>query len=246
MAATTVFPPPGPTTLTQVILSYLYQQYSDDDDLQAFVAAYNAQTQAYIDTFNDLNLPVYTGPNIIGPLLDWVLTGIYGFARPVLPSGHSQNVGAYNSFVYNKYVYNTHKIVGPSVYFATSDDVYKRCATWLFYKGDGKVFDVRWLKRRIMRFLIGVNGTAPNVDQTYQISVTFSGSSQVNINILGGLRMVTGGALYNRTPYNKVVYNKLESTFVSFSPFPLAPIFKAAVEAGALEMPFQFSYVISV
>ena len=42
---------------------------------------------------------------------------------------------------------------------AVTDDVFKRILTWHFYKGDGKNFSVRWLKRRIWRFLQGANGT---------------------------------------------------------------------------------------
>src|SRR6516225_795016 len=36
-----IFPPAGVTGLTTVIPSYLYQEYSDDDDLQGFVEAQN-------------------------------------------------------------------------------------------------------------------------------------------------------------------------------------------------------------
>jgi len=45
------FPPTAPTTLTKVIPSYLYQEYSDDDDLQAFVMAYNGLAQQYVTWF---------------------------------------------------------------------------------------------------------------------------------------------------------------------------------------------------
>src|SRR5208282_1169742 len=42
------FPPDGPTTVTTIIPSYLYQQYQDDDDLLAFVQVYNALAQGYV------------------------------------------------------------------------------------------------------------------------------------------------------------------------------------------------------
>lgn len=171
-------------TLQTVIPSYLYQQYTDDDDLQAFRDAYNQLTQQYVNTFNQLNLPVYTGPLIIGPLLDWVGQGIYGYPRPTLPGTAAVTQGPYNTDLYNEknLPYNA-EINTPGTVFVTTDDIYKRLLTWHFYKGDGKVFSLRWLKRRIMRFMLGTNGTAPNVDFTYQVSVTFSGTNTVAITV---------------------------------------------------------------
>ena len=60
---TGTFPPSGPTTQTQLLPSYIYQEYSDDDDLQAFAASYNSLAQQYINTLNSLNLPIYTSDN---------------------------------------------------------------------------------------------------------------------------------------------------------------------------------------
>src|SRR5215472_3249732 len=66
------FPPHDVTGLTTVIPSYLYQEYSDDEDLQGFVEAQNEMQQNYVDTFNALNLPIYTSYPVSGALLDWV------------------------------------------------------------------------------------------------------------------------------------------------------------------------------
>ena len=138
--------------------------------------------------------------------------------------------------------YNARRSIGPIDVTVTTDDVFKRIMTWNFYKGDGNVFNVRWLKRRIMRFLIGVDGTAPNVDQTYIVSVTF-GNGQIAIRITVGTRSILGGALYNRFGYNRMGYNVLLTTFnPAADPPPFASVLKEAIESGVLQTPFQFSF----
>jgi hypothetical protein len=177
------FPPSGPTTLTKTIPSYLYEQYADDDDLQAFVMAYNGLAQGYVDWFVETPLPVYTSGAISGPLLDWVANGLYGMMRPSLSSGFLKYVGPLNTYTFDFLPYNIRKLTGSSSLTSVTDDIFKRIMTWNYYKGDGNVFNVQWLKRRIMRFLIGTNGTAPNVDQTYIINVTFPSAGNCTIDI---------------------------------------------------------------
>ncbi len=102
---TGTFPPSGPTTLTSLgqpgsatwVGSYLYQEYADDDDLQAFVAAFNSFANQYDAFFATIMLPVYTNPLIVGALLDWVALGIYGMIRPSLSSGRNLDVGPFNT-----------------------------------------------------------------------------------------------------------------------------------------------------
>ncbi len=249
------FPPSGPTGLTATLPSYLYQQYTDDDSLQAFVIAYNQLTQEYVDWFNSINLPCYTQPQIYGLLLDWVAGGIYGIKRPVLSSGRPLVVGPYNTAYYNQRGagYNTVERIGPLNVTATSDDVFKRIITWHFYKGDGKYMDVRWLKRRVARFLFGANGTDYE-GNTYQISVLFGDDGELNITILSGIRTMQMAAVFNYVPgivgsgsyYNRQAnaYNSIASTFAAYAVPAMAVIFQEAVNTGALEMPFQFSPVI--
>lgn len=166
-------------TLQNTIPSYLYTQYADDDDLQAFVASYNTITQKYINTFNQLNLPIYTG--LSGALLDWVGRGVYGYPRPTLPATGASTIGPLNTYGPDFFVPLNTQETTVATNFVTTDDIYKRLLTWHFYKGDGKVFNIQWLKRRIKRFLIGTNGTAPFIDQTYEISVGFSPGNIVDI-----------------------------------------------------------------
>lgn len=165
------WPPSGPTTILNIIPSYLYVQYQDDDAMQAFVQAYNIYAQAYLDYFNNLNLPIYTNGNISGQFLDWVAEGIYGIYRPGLPNQGTPLVGPYNTYAYNTLEINGFRPAMGGGFTATTDDIFKRIITWFFYKGDGKTFTPRWLKRRINRFLNGVNGTDVPNDQTYAISV---------------------------------------------------------------------------
>jgi len=92
------YPPGHVTGLVDVIPSYLYQQYTDDDDLQGFVEAQNQMQQNYVDTFNGLNLPIYTNYPVSGKLLDWVARGVYGISRPTLGSGRMGLMGPLNTY----------------------------------------------------------------------------------------------------------------------------------------------------
>ena len=234
------FPPPGVTGLTTVIPSYLYQEYSDDDDLQEFVAAQNQCQQDYVDTFNALNLPIYTGhPSLVaGALLDWVGAGLYGMTRPALSSGQPVVMGPLNTWGPNwifpmwgtaprsvavKFGLNILQFLSIGDVVITDDDLYRRILTWHLYKGDSNYFDIRFIKRRIWRFLYGVDGTTPSfavdpntgnnplvgigedvadvddafVANTSQISVSLGVDQNVTIRFVLGNRTVTGGALLN-------------------------------------------------
>jgi hypothetical protein len=181
-----LFPPATPTTLQNIIGSYLYTEYNDDDNLQSLVAAYNAYTQAYLDWFNNIYLPIYPNGTISGSLLDWVAWGLYGIHRPGLPSGGKAARGPFNTWAFNTTPFNTGIAAVAAGYIATTDDTFKRIITWLFYKGDGKVFTVKWLKRRVARYLAGANGNVFDIDQTYNVSVTFTGAYAATITIPAG------------------------------------------------------------
>lgn len=228
--------------LTQTIPSYLYQQYADDDDLQAFVAAYNEATQTYVDWFAQVSLPYY--PGLSGDLLTWVGQGLYGLPRTAIQRSGNTAQGPLNSLALNTQPLNFFQ-PGVQTVFNLDDDSYQRILTWNFYKGDGNTFDIRWLKRRIMRFLIGVNGSAPNVDQTYAISVT-TGPGIISIRINTGTRTVLSGP-YNTASYNSLGYNSLRTRF-NPAPvqFPLAGVLQEAMRAGVLQMPFQYDVTITI
>jgi hypothetical protein len=156
--------------LTRVIPSVLYVQYNDDESLQAFVDGFNQLAQEYVDFFATAFLPVW--PTLTGDLLSWVGRGVYGIRRPIVPSGSVRFVGPYNSTAYNTIPYNGHGYVNSPASAAASDDVYKRVLTWALYKGDGRQFTTEWLKRRVERFLVGVDGLGDPLQDTYNVSVT--------------------------------------------------------------------------
>lgn len=238
------FPPNAITTRAKTIPSYLYAQYNDDDDLQAFVSSYNTLAQDYVDTLNDLNLPIYTNSNINGPLLDWVGQGLYGYPRPSISTGFENVIGPLNTYKLNSMLLNASKTLINEATIISTDDIYKRSITWHFMKGDGKAFTVRWLKRRIMRWLTGVNGVALNPDQTYQISVSFGLSNEVTITLIQSQTTLGRSALLNTFMLNTTAPNSGSVIVTPISPLFLAQLFKEAVKSGILELPFQYSYVV--
>lgn len=201
--------------LQEVAPSYLYFQYSDDDDLQAFVAAYNQLVQGYIDWFNQTPLGLYTAASISGSLLDWLATGIYGITRPVIvtqPSTASSS-GGYNANPYNDFPYNGFLFASTG---ATSqianDDIYKRVLTWVLYQGDGHQISIPWMKKRVARFIYGANGSDVSIDQ-----IEF-----VSINYLTGqtLKLVATGEI-NGAPANTMAVNGTKLKQVSIPPAPI-------------------------
>ena len=229
-----------------VIPSYLYVQYNDDASLQAFVYAFNQLANYYAQWFANINLPVYTGPNISNGLLDWVIGGIYGISRPALPSGRQRIGGPYNTLLFNQASYDSRKLYGKISYSLATDDIYKRITTWNFYKGDGRVFSIRWLKRRVARFLYGVNGAAPNIDYTPNISITFGVGNQININILGGSAKASGGALFGETRFSNLRYGQMQLTHIRYSVPAAAQALIAAFQVGAIQLPFQYTWTINI
>lgn len=256
--------PPTYVTALKVLRSYLYQEYNDDEDLQVFVLAYNDMAQAYITWFTTVLLPKFAQNELVsGELLDWIGIGLYGMPRPTLASGQRRSLGLFNTAMFNEAMFNENILLDPSDLFVTDDDTYKRILTWHLYKGDGKQFNVRWLKRRVQRFLTGSNGgqgvTAGTMsddakypadfyppDQTYNISVTFGANDQVNINLQSTHRSVLSGAMFNAGMFNEFEFNELGTIATYTESNPWAPVFKSAVESGALELPFQYDFVVNI
>lgn len=178
------WPPSGPVTVQKTIPAYPYVNYQNDDNIAAFFTAYNLYAQAYVDWFNNLNFPIYTQFPVAGTLLDWVGQSIYGMLRPGLQTGQTvAEQGPINSFAVNGLEVNGWVAGTSQAYQLASDDYYRRALTWAFYKGDGKVFTPRWLKRRINRFLNGADGTDVLNDETFDISVSFTGYKEWTITL---------------------------------------------------------------
>lgn len=212
--AVNTWPPTAPTSIQNLIQAYPYVGYQYDDNVTAFFEAFNIYAQAYLTWFNQLNFPIYTQAPIAGPLLDWVANSIYGIYRPQLASSlGTPPQGPANTFTANSLPVNGYRPGVIPTYVATSDDTFRRIITWAFYKGDGKVFTPHWLKRRINRFLNGINGTDVANDTTYTISVALTAFKMWTITLP----------------------TSTEST-----------IFKLAVEAGILELPFQIVWTVTL
>ncbi|MGG5195353.1 hypothetical protein ACFMPF_23685 [Citrobacter sp. S5] len=60
--------------LEDIIKSYLYTQYNDDDDIQAFVTAYNTMAQEIYSWMTNANLPIFVGGYNAGDQLRKVRT----------------------------------------------------------------------------------------------------------------------------------------------------------------------------
>jgi hypothetical protein len=240
------WPPDGPTTTTQAIGSYPYAEYTDDSDVVAFFDSYNEIAQTFVNTVNALNLPIYTGDTIVGPLLDWVGAGIYGYPRPTLSSGKTASTGELNTVELNTTEFDGYTLSEPSPTTLTSDDIYKRCLTWQFWKGDGKYFTISWLKRRIMRFILGTNGTAPNIDQTYQISVSFGLNNEVTIRFIDSIATLTKSAIFDGFEFNSAMFNEADVSVQQLNPLPYRQEFQEAVNTGALELPFTYSWTVII
>jgi len=209
------FPPTGPTGTLQIIPAFPYDEYVDDDDIGALFASYNAIAQSYLDWFNGINLPIYTGAQVSGALLDWVATGLYGYPRPTIAFTTSQTVGPFNTYDIDTIAFNARQTPTQSAVYTVTDDIYKRLLTWHFYKGDGQQFNIKWLKRRVVRFLAGVNGTDVSVGDTSQVSVAFASKTAATITISEGVVPTTYG-----------------------------PVFQAALQSGALSLPFQIAFSV--
>jgi hypothetical protein len=99
-----------------------------------------------------------------------------------------------------------------------------------------------------MRFLIGKDGKHPNIDQHYQISITFGPNCGATIRFITGQRNITGGSLYNVNgfTYNSVMYNELDTNYVPLQSLPNMTDFQEAVSSGVLELPFQFKWDVVV
>lgn len=228
--------------ITETIPSYPYVQWSDDPDVVAFFTAYNQLSQQNLDEINSYTLPIFLAQQ--GALLDWAATSIYGVPRPSLSYGGAQPVGPLNTWELNTEQLNDLHLENNSQSFVANDQVYQRIIQWNTFKGDGYQFTIRWLKRRVQRFLTGE--IFP--DQTYQVSISFTDDTHVLILIKASLLIVTGGAFYNAQPYNALMpLNGISVMSLAPADLPvLARALAAALNSGVLLLPFQYTFTVQV
>lgn len=237
------FPPAAPQSLQNVIPSYLYKEFDDDDDLQAFVYAYNLLAQIYVSWFNQIELPIYTG--LSGALLDWVgQSPLYGIARPTLYSGQPESEGLIASGEIALLEIADFQIVNNITDLAvTSDDVYQRILTWYAYDGDGRQFSAQWLRRRVARFLYGAGGT-DFTKPVQNISIIFGGGS-LAITIISGIATGIDG-LIAQDEIGLLEIGQVDFALTPVAVPTIAPQFVEAVNTGTLELPAKFNVTCQI
>jgi hypothetical protein len=226
--------------LTEVVPTYVYGQYADDQNIQSFFAGVNTEGQGYIDWFYQTALSVYTSSAINGPLLDWIGQGIYGISRPSVSTLNSRSYGAYNTIAYSSLSYNTRKKTNSGTSQLASDDIYKRVLTWYVYLGDGRQMSIQWLRRRVARFLFGVNGSDVSANTFQQVSISRPPT---------GCSGAFGSAAYNTQAYNTLKSRKTlaaRSLTIGIPPGDVSEAFQALVNEGYLALPFQVRFTVSI
>ena len=221
--------------LSAIIPSYLYDQYSDDSDLQAFVDSFNSLAQGYLDWFNTTPLSLYVSPNIYGPLLDWIANGIYGISRPAISSLVTSMTGAMNTVPMNTLGMNQFLSVQSGTTQIASDDIYKRVMTWILYRGDGKQASIPWLKKRIARFLFGLNGTDVSLDNLNYVSLV-----EIDIHPAGA----TNTTAMNTMAMNSFTGTRNHEIEIRVPATSTGVIFAALFNQGILPVPFQLKFTI--
>lgn len=226
--------------LTQIIPSYLYQQYADDDTLQSFVDSYNSIAQGYLDWFNNTPLAVYT--NLSDSLLDWVGVNLYGISRPIIQSiTNLPSTGAILTTRIGQQPINTLLSHNSGTTQTVTDDIYKRCLTWYLYKGDGNQFTMQWLRRRFARFLFGINGSDITVDQLQYVKINQMQATN-NPSILSA-PIITKAILVNQT----TTVSFLKSQYIISVPYSQnAEICQSLFNQGFLPAPFQIKLLYTI
>lgn len=154
-----------------------------------------------------------TGSATEGGLLDWVAQGLYGYPRPVLSQTTYTSRGGFNTTPFNTALFGGFTRTPVGKYYIVNDDIYKRCLTWNFFKDDTLQFSSRWLKRRVARFLQGVNGVNIGTDDTSGISVQYGYTGTMprpvtlTQTVANGLTVRSAG--YNSAPFARLAFNSI-------------------------------------
>ena len=227
--------------LPDIVPSYVYTQYNDDQYVTAFFTAFNEMAQGYLDWFNDTPMPVWTNPNISGPLLDFIGTNLYGTPRPVISTvGTPRRYGAMGSAQMDFQGMGNFTLVQTGTAIEASDDLYKRTLTWINYKGDGYQASIEWLRRRIARFLYGANGADIDVGLITNVSISSQGTlSRMSMNSQAMNSQAMNSATISTINLRGIVYVTIPATTDSqyfidlfnaeYLPAPLQMIYKIGV-----------------
>lgn len=226
--------------LQQVIPAFVYAQYSDDSDVQAFFTAYNTLAQGYLDWFNNTPFGLYTSSFVSDLLLDWLAQGVYGIERPVISTLSTHRTAGMNSATMNSLPMNELKIIQGGTASLATDDIFKRVLTWILFKGDGVHVSIPWIRKRIARFLNGSNGSDVSLDYLLDVSInipTLSPNGQ-----LGTVPMNTI-AMNTRQTRSAKAANTLQIVLPSST---IAQQFMILLQEGYLPVPFQMTFEVKL
>ena len=225
--------------------SYLYEQYSDDENVQAFVDAFNAVAQGYLDWFNATPLSVYTDPSISGALLDWIAQGVYGITRPSISSETTTEYGEWNTAPWNTVPFNGFVIDISGGIQVASDDVFKRLMTWILYRGDGVQMTMQWLRRRVARFIYGVNGTDIDVGMLQNVSISATGGTTSNI--IAGTNSAATNSMATNSATAKTGSSAPSSIYnITIPNLPASQSFSVLFKAGLIPFPLQMQFEVTI
>ena len=156
--------------------------------------------------------------------------GLYGITRSQLETQISPALGPLNTLALNTQVLNYFQPAN-EMFFSLTDDVFQRILTWDFYKGDGKYFCMRWLKRRIMRFLVGANGLSPDPTAPgFQVGP--ENTTAISVQVAGGILTVTIS----------------QSQLTALAPVSpgIVQLFALIFQGGLLDLPAQYTYAVNI
>lgn len=229
--------------LQNVVPSYPFREYSDDPNIVAFFTAYNQLAQGYLTWVNQTPLGVYTSPNVSGPLLDWIGQGIYGIVRPSYAALQSAFLAGLASLPLATVAIAGNELLATGAGTLSSDDFYKRLLTWWLYVGDGRRFTIMTLRKKIARFIYGVNGTDVTVAQAQSISIAVSGYQAIQAGLAAvplASVPVAGSQLISPRNTGQYIITVPHSAGAS------ALYFQQAFGQGLLAFPFQIAATVVV
>ncbi|WP_196424728.1 hypothetical protein [Commensalibacter melissae] len=182
---------------THKLYMYLYLQWKEDDNLDAFVKVHNETTDKYLDEIRKLNIPNYKTKN--GKFLDYVAKNLYGISRKPLLNAQTIVEMGINIDDPNTISPNDAKILSNSFRHEITDIEFRKIIEWNVYREDGFHFTIPWLKRRLSRFLSYSSG---DMDMN-SISIVAE-NRKITIRLLNDLqkspyRELLKGVLLNKT-----------------------------------------------
>ena len=227
---------PNNTPIASAPLAYPYVQYNDDPNTNAFFTAYNQLAAGYLQWFQQNCLGIYI--NKSGALLDWIGANLYGIPRPTIGTLSTSIRGAMGTAYMGKFTMGMLSVQQSGTASQLNDDIYKRLLTAYLFLGDGKQMSIPWMRRRIARFLFGVNGSDATVEDQQQVSITrphlppvgAMGSATMGIGAMGLFNTDTG--LTKRT-YAITIPS-------SAAAMAMQQIFNAGISILPFQITFQF------